>query len=139
MSPPNNFVMILSAALAVALSGCAGKPSAEILVPVNAPVSAEKSVVVLAATTRERVEDNSFDFTSNRSGNINYQEYAISIPPNHVAGKIEWPSQTPGNAETDFVVISNLPLAESGFAEAIEAQLATRMDLRGSVSVFVHG
>jgi esterase/lipase superfamily enzyme len=87
--------------------------------PVNTPVSAEKSVVVLAATTRERVEDNSFDFTSNRSGNINYQEYAISTPPNHVAGKIEWPSQTPGNTKTDFVVIFNRPLTGPGFAETI--------------------
>jgi esterase/lipase superfamily enzyme len=78
-------------------------------------------------------------FTSNRSGSIDYQEYAISIPPNHVAGKIEWPSQTPGNVKTDFVVISNRPLTEPGFAEAIETQLASHRDLRGSVSVFVHG
>jgi esterase/lipase superfamily enzyme len=134
-----NFMLAIFAVLAVALSGCAGKPSAEVLVPANAPASTEKSVVVLAATTRERAKDSSFDFTSNRSGNINYQEYAISIPPNHLAGKIEWPSQTPGNAQTDFVVISNRRLTKSGFGKAIETQLASHRDLHGSVSVFVHG
>ena len=75
------------------------------------------------------MEDNSFDFTSNRSGKHHYQENSTSNPPTHVAGKIEWPSQTPGNAQTDFVVISNRPLTKSGSAKAIETLLASGRDL----------
>jgi esterase/lipase superfamily enzyme len=85
------------------------------------------------------VQDSPFDFTSGRSRSINYQDYAISIPPAHVAGKIEWPSQTPGNAETDFVVTSNEPLTRAGFVKAIGTELALRRDLQGRVLVFVHG
>jgi hypothetical protein len=73
--------------LGVALSGCADKPPAEILLPAASISGGEKTVTVLAAATRERVEGDAYLFTSNRAGAINYQEYAVSIPPNHVVGQ----------------------------------------------------
>ena len=125
--------------VAVALNGCAARPSSEVLIPVSAPATDVTSVVVLAATTRARTNDSPFDFSADRSAEIGYQEYKISIPPSHVPGQIQWPSQSPGNAQTDFVVDSSRPLAESGFMQAIQAQLASRKDLHGSVLVFIHG
>jgi esterase/lipase superfamily enzyme len=77
------------------------------------------------------------DFTADRAPNINYQQYVVSIPPNHVGGKIEWPSHMPGNPQSDFVVIENRPLTEAGFAKAIESNLALKRS--GAVLVFVHG
>jgi esterase/lipase superfamily enzyme len=128
-----------AAVVAVALNGCAARPSGEVLIPVSTPTTAGTSVIVLAATTRERAKDSPIDFTANRSADLNYQEYKISIPPNHVPGQIQWPSQSPGNAQTDFIVTSNRPLTEPGFTEDIQAQLASRRDLHGSVLVFIHG
>lgn len=139
MSAPANLLSATLVVLAIALSGCAGKPPDTVLLPAGGSLNGAKSVVVLAATTRERQKDSPYGFTSDRSQTINYQDYTISIPPSHVPGKIEWPSQVPGKAETDFVVTANRPITESGFAEAIKSQLAARGDEHGSVIVFVHG
>ena len=137
--PASKNPMMAALVLSVALSGCAGTPPAEVLIPVGAPLNGAKSVVVLAATTRAREKDSPYGFTADRSEAINYQDYTVSIPPNHILGKIEWPSQIPGNAQTDFVVTSNRPLTEAGMAEAIKTQLASRKEEQGSVLVFVHG
>jgi esterase/lipase superfamily enzyme len=137
--PPSNNTTLTAAVVLVALSGCAARPSSEILIPASAPATGGTSVIVLAATTRERAKDSPFDFTADRSADIKYQEYKISIPPNHVPGKIQWPSQSPGNAQTDFVVTSNLRLSEPAFAQEIQAQLTSQSDLHGSVLVFIHG
>ena len=131
--------MMAAVVLSLVLNGCVGKPPAEVLIPVSAPLNGAKSVAVLAATTRAREKDSPYGFTADRSEAINYQDYTVSIPPSHVPGKIEWPSQTPGNAQTDFVVTSSRPLTEAGMAEAIKAELASRKDEHGSVLVFVHG
>jgi esterase/lipase superfamily enzyme len=124
--------------LGVALSGCADKPPAEILLPAASISGGAKTVTVLAATTRKRMGDSDL-FTADRTETLNYQEYAISIPPNHVVGQIEWPPGSTGNAATQYVVAASRPLAESEFARALRVQLASRKDLEGSVLVYVHG
>ena len=132
-------ILATLAILALAMGRCAMRPSSATLIPVNAPGRAERSVEVLAATTRERAPNSEIDFTADRAPNINYQQYVVAIPPNHVGGKIEWPSQTPGNPGTDFVVVENRPLTEAGFARAIESKLASKGSASGAVLVFVHG
>ena len=133
------YALVSIAIVAVSLGACAERPSEAVLIPVNAPVSGERTVQVLAATTRGRANDSEIDFTAERAGNLNYQQYVISIPPNHIGGKIEWPSQTPGSPLSDFVVIENRPLTEVGFAKAIESKLASKGSESGAVLVFVHG
>jgi esterase/lipase superfamily enzyme len=124
--------------LGIALSGCADKPPAEILLP-TASISGEaKRVTVLAATTRKRMGDSDL-FTADRTGTLNYQEYVVSIPPNHVVGQIEWPLGSAGNAATQYVVAASRPLAASEFATALRVQLASRKDHEGNVLVYVHG
>jgi len=124
--------------LGIALSGCADEPPAEILLP-TASISGEaKRVTVLAATTRKRMGDSDL-FTADRTGTLNYQEYAVSIPPNHVVGQIEWPPGSAGNAATQYVVAASRPLAASEFATALRVQLASRKDHEGNVLVYVHG
>jgi esterase/lipase superfamily enzyme len=125
--------------LSVALSGCADKPPAEILLPAHSISGGEKTVTVMAATTRRRSNGDPDLFTSDRTEALNYQEYTVSIPPNHVVGQIEWPSGSAGNAGTQYLVASNRPLTESGFATALRVQLASRKDYQGSVLVYVHG
>jgi esterase/lipase superfamily enzyme len=105
--------------LGVALSACADKPPAEILLPAASISGQEKTVTVLAAATRERAKGDPYLFTSDRTRTINYQEYAISIPPNHVVGQIESPSVSAGNAGTQYVVASSRPLAQRLAKDAI--------------------
>ncbi len=135
-----NFVIAAAfALLGVALAGCADKPPADILLPAASISGGEKTVTVLAATTRGRVQDNPYLFTSDRTGALNYQDYAISIPRNHAVGQIEWPSGAGGDAATQYVVASSRPLTEPGFAAALRSELASGKDHQGSVLVYVHG
>jgi esterase/lipase superfamily enzyme len=121
------------------LNACAARRSSELLIPVNAPATDGTFVTVFTATTRERAKDNPFEFTADRSGVLHYQEYRISIPPDHVPGQIQWPSQSPGDARTDFVVTSSRPLSESGFTQDLQTELNSRRDLHGNVLVFIRG
>lgn len=125
--------------LAFGLASCAIKPPPEVLLPQHSAVGAGKSVVVLAATTRQRMNDDPCLFTSGRAANVNYQKYVISIPPTHVIGQIEAPSRAPGDPQTEFVTISNHPLSDETFVTALRSRLASHKEVEGSVLVFVHG
>ena len=122
---------------AIFLSGCGTRPSSATLEPVAATVEGSKPVSIVVATTRERSETTPETFTDGRARQVNYEQYGISIPPHHVSGSIEWPSKTPGNPETDFVVTSARPLEGSEFEQALTASIRAGGD--GNVVVFVHG
>jgi esterase/lipase superfamily enzyme len=125
--------------IGIALCGCGTRPSSAVLIPIPSPIRGDKAVTVLVATTRDRSKDNLGTFTEARARNISYEEYLISVPPNHRPGQVEWPAQIPGNPQKDFVVTSERSLGDTDFAAAI----ANRMDLKrnkaGKVLVFVHG
>ncbi len=125
--------------IGLAAAGCASRPTGDVLIPVASTAEGAKSVSILAATTRQRSEGSEVFFTNGRAHGINYEQYAISLPPSHVAGQIEWPSQAPGNPGKDFVVTSERPLDESGFSVAIAQQLEVKKNQDGNVLVFVHG
>jgi esterase/lipase superfamily enzyme len=130
-----NFAMAAAfGLLGVALAGCADKLPAETLLPVVSVSGGEKTVTVLAAATRGRAKDDPYLFTSDRTGALNYQEYAISIPPSHVVGQIEWPPGSAGNAGTQYVVASSRPLTEISFATALRSQQAAGQRDRRTIS-----
>ncbi len=131
--------MVTALILALAATGCSSRPSSNVLIPVASTVEGGKSVSILAATTRQRSQEQDAFFTNARAHAVNYEQYAISVPPNHVAGQIEWPSGTPGNPEKNFVVTSEHPLDQASFTSAIAQQLAARKNDDGNVLVFVHG
>jgi esterase/lipase superfamily enzyme len=127
------------AGLALVLSACSLKPSPEVLLPQGPAAGAEKSVLVLTATTRDRAPDSPYLFTAGRAASVNYQEYVISVPPVHVVGHIEAPAHAPGDPRTEFTTVSSQPLSDEGFAAALQAQLASRRSFDDSVLVLVHG
>lgn len=100
----------------------------EVLLPQGSVAGAQKSVVALAATTRERMNGNPYLFRSGRTATVNYQEYVISIPPTHAVGQVEAPSQARGDPQTEFVTVSNRPLSDQDFAKALGFQLASQTD-----------
>lgn len=137
MAPIIRVLLQLALALAVAggLASCGDRPGAGMLHPVAAVAGVGTPVKTLVVTTRKRSDQNSLDFTDKRNFGLSYEQYTISVPPNHVPGKIEWPSQPPGDPARDFVVTSAGALDEAGFKRALFA------DAKGSgdVVVFVHG
>ncbi|WP_448953100.1 alpha/beta hydrolase [Labrys neptuniae] len=125
-------VLVLSMA---GLASCADRPGALMLHPVAATTGVGTPVNILVATTRKRSETDKRDFTANRNFGLSYEAYTISVPPNHVVGKIEWPKQPPGDPAVNFVVTGSTGLDQARFDAAVAK------DTRGSgeVIVFVHG
>ncbi len=125
----------------LAFAGCAARPPSSVLIPVAPIADAEggKTVSVLAATTRERSEEEPYAFTTGRARSVSFEQYAISFPPNHVPGHVEWPRQTPGDPNKDLVVTDARPLDTSGFAAAVARRLEIHKDEGRNVLVFVHG
>ena len=121
--------------LAAGLASCAGVPGSAVLHPVGGPVGVGKPVDVLVATTRMRSEADGREFTAERNRGVSYAAYTVSIPPDHVAGEIEWPTTLPGNPATNFVVTGSQSLDKAGFSRT------AMRDMKGSgeVIVFVHG
>jgi esterase/lipase superfamily enzyme len=132
---------LVSALISIGLTagGCAPRPSSNVLIPVTSSVEGSKSVSILTATTRMRSEEQRAAFSNGRAHTVNYEQYTISLPPRHVSGQIEWPSETPGNPQKDFVVSGERPLDQAGFPSAIARQLRSKNNGGGDVLVFVHG
>ncbi|WP_413988578.1 alpha/beta hydrolase [Labrys okinawensis] len=137
MAPILRMFLQLCAMLAVAasLASCADRPGPNLLHPVTGAAGVGTPVNVLVATTRKRSDTDSLDFTSNRNFGLSYERYTISVPPNHVPGKIEWPSAPPGDPARNFVVLSAGQLDGNGFDKSLFAGKKGG----GDVIVFIHG
>jgi esterase/lipase superfamily enzyme len=128
-SPALAPVLIL---LGLALAGCASRPTEAVLTPTNLTASVGQNVDILVATTRKRSDTLAGAFTSERAAALDYAQYAISIPPTHKAGEIEYPD-TNRNPATSLVVTKARTLNTSGFKAAIAKRR------QSDVLVFVHG
>ncbi len=116
------------------LTACAERPGPLSLHPAAVPTAAGTPVRVLTATTRQRSDENALDFTNKRAFALSYEQYTISVPPDHVVGKIELADQPPGDPARNFVVTRAGPLGEAGFNAALFSGKNN-----GEVIVFVHG
>lgn len=115
-----------------ALAGCAARPDVRTIWPVAASVSHGRTEQIFVATTRNTAQLPADGFTSLRSPQPHFAEFAISIPPGHVPGEIEWPKgQT--NPQTDFAVTSHKRLDEKTFIHRVNAAS------ENGTGVFVHG
>jgi esterase/lipase superfamily enzyme len=95
---------------------------------------------ILIATTRKRSADPGAMFSGERYDGLDFAEAVISVPPGHVSGNIEWPSQPPGNPATDFVTReANYLDDEKAFVAALNQQLEQRPPGKRAVFLFIHG
>jgi len=127
------------ALLAVALAGCAGRPSGNLVV-VSASAPGASAVDMLVATTRS---DNPVApgvmFNGERAHGLAFADIAVSIPPDATRkiGDVQWPSSVPGDPAHDFVTLRadrlDLDQARAAFDHRLRAG-PTR-----HVLVFVHG
>ncbi|MGI8570721.1 MAG: hypothetical protein ACR2KT_17580 [Methylocella sp.] len=85
------------------LAGCAAPRG--VLEPVReAPAPGTSQVEMLVATTRMRTTPAEM-FSWARGSGLAYADIAVSIPPVHQPGKVEFPHQIPGDPATDFVTL----------------------------------
>ena len=91
--------------VAIVLDGCALRPTASVLAPVETAASDARRVELFAATSRNLTgKTEEFGTASDRSLALNYQAYHMSIPPGHKVGAIEWPTGV-ADPERHFAVL----------------------------------
>jgi esterase/lipase superfamily enzyme len=118
--------------MAIGLSGCASRPSAAVLNPVQPANLPEKRIVMLTATNRNRLGPG-HGFGTTWSQAVAYQSYEMSVPPAHQISAIEYPADRP-DPQKQFVVTRRQNLSESEFVTA-----ARSVGSDGSVELYVHG
>ena len=117
--------------LALTLMACSG-PERIDFVPTDTANTTTREIFV--ATTRQAAGPT--DFSAERTTNLSYARYDISIPPTHAEGTIEWPGRKP-NPATDFVTKRILPYGSSReFGRALNANAARKTD---TAIIYVHG
>ncbi|HMO27866.1 alpha/beta hydrolase [Enterovirga sp.] len=122
------------------LAACASRPEVGFLAPVPALNDGSTAHTILVATTRRRDERPGTLFNGERSQDLDFARIAVSVPPNHQEGEIEWPSTPPGDPQTNFVVRQAGYLkGERAFVQALNAQLASRPKGQRRVFLFIHG
>lgn len=137
---PNVMRLVVLCVVAALLSGCGGRPDtgALAIATTTAPGAEERRILV--ATTREKDETPHTYFSGERSSTLSYASAVVSVPPDHVSGKIEWPDSVPGDPSKHFTVRSIGHLdGEPGFKAALRQEFAKRKPEHREVFLFIHG
>ncbi|QGY00396.1 alpha/beta fold hydrolase [Roseovarius faecimaris] len=115
--------------LAVALVACAPRQSAQ-----RAAAIPEATIEQIYIATERALDRTGPSFGEPRNAGIRYFRAAISIPPTHRVGNIEW-HEGPPDPATDFVVTeTEVYEGNPGFVNAVKKGQTAR-----EVLVFVHG
>jgi len=129
-----------AAVFALALLGCAGRPSGNLVVSATAP---DASIVdMLVATTRTSVaEPVGVMFSGERAHGLAFADIAISIPPDSArrVGDVQWPSRLPGDPEHDFVTVRADRLDMKEAIADFDRRLLRLKPSERHVLLFVHG
>ncbi|MCH4561029.1 alpha/beta hydrolase [Mesorhizobium jarvisii] len=122
------------------LAACASRPETGYLTPVNLAGSQPTAHHVLVATTRARDSRPGTYFNGERAGALDFAQFTVDVPQQHVSGNIEWPSNAPGNPKKNFVVSDASYLdGDKEFIKNLNSQLALRPRGSRNVLLFVHG
>lgn len=130
--------VILAAIALTMLSGCATRPSPNVLKPVHlnealhSEVTSER-VSVLAATNRS-ADAILGGFGSAWSETLTYEQYEFSVPPGRKGTVISYPTSRP-DPERQFAVTGRKQLPKDAFVQ--EAIRSVQSD--GTIGIFVHG
>lgn len=115
------------------LTGCATRPSSEILEPANIGKIDTQKITLLAVTNRNR-DSTGKGFDATWAGSLNYEQYEVSAPSNRNGTIVKYPTSKP-DPQRQFVVIGRKQLSKNAFVET--AVNSAQFD--GTVVVFVHG
>ncbi len=132
--------VLLAVLLFPAMLAACSRPGVNAMVPVTAQAPGATEHTILIATTRTRSAVPGAMFSGERARELDYAQAVVSVPPTHVPSRIEWPSQPPGNPQTDFVTRESVYLdSEKEFVASLNQQLAQRPVGHRTVVLFVHG
>ena len=134
-------VWAAAALVALGLSGCAGRPSGNLVV-VSASAPGASTVDMLVATTRADVsEPPGVMFGGERAPGVAFADIAVSIPPDSVRkiGEVQWPSTPPGDPARDFVTVRADRLDLKQAVAAFNGRLTKLKPSDRHVLLFVHG
>ena len=127
-------------AVLLVVAACGARPESGFLSPVPETHAGSATHTILVATTRMRDERAGTLFNGERAARLDFARIAVSVPPRHEAGQIEWASTAPGHPGTDFVTRqADYLQGERAFVQALNAQLASRPRGQRRVFLFIHG
>jgi esterase/lipase superfamily enzyme len=138
-----NRVRSIPIVVALVLIGCSRPPE---LIGVENPAILAASVSdisrhqIFITTTREASEVVGAFYSAGRAPELGLASVVVTIPPNHVVGKLERPDRLPPDPRTEFGIIHPVVYgSEASFISEIDRELATRPPGQRKLLLFVHG
>lgn len=117
--------------LLIGLTGCASRPTSDVLKPLPVAQTKGEQVTVLAATNREPGQGG---FGNVWAGRLSYERYGFSIPESRNGSTIVYPTAKP-DPNRQYVVTKRERLTDQTFVDAVTQSAG----FDGTVAVFVHG
>lgn len=126
-----------------ALAGCGHPPDLIGVDNVQSPaqeVPGAQRHRIFITTTRAPSPQEGVFYSGARSQELGLASVVVTVPPNHVQGKVERARTLPPNPRRQFAVVDPVTYAgEPGFLRALDAELARRAPEDRQILFFVHG
>ncbi len=131
------YAIFLHLVLSIALTACATKPTIGLGVVSNAAdATAER---VFLATMRAPSADKQQMFDGDRSENLHFADFTVSVPKNRVAGSIEFPTTKPDLKKQFAVTSATRSDDEAVLVASLRSELALLPPEERNIFIFVHG
>jgi esterase/lipase superfamily enzyme len=122
----------------ISLTGCGG-PRAVIGPPLASGAAPKSTESIYVTTTRNRSDNPSLPYSAGRSMALNFAQFDIGIPKNHVSGMVETSGRTPDPAR-HFAAQAYRPIeGRRQFIAQLNAALAQRAPKDREIVIFIHG
>lgn len=102
------------------------------------PAATEHRLFIL--TTREASDVSGAFYGAGRAPELGLASVVVTVPPTHVAGRLERPGNLPPDPRTEFAVVDpSVYASDTAFIAAIDRELATRPRDQRRLLLFIHG
>ncbi len=123
--------------LSLTLGACATKPTVGL--GVIADVRDATSERVFLATMRVPSPDKQIMFGAERSDNLHFGDFTISVPKSRIAGSMEFPTAKPDLKKQFAVTSATLTDDDAILTSRLRASLATLPPEQRNIFIFIHG
>ena len=128
--------------LVIALASCTRAPDGvgvDTAVP-TASVPNLKRQTVFVATSRAPSQDSAEFFSRDRAYGLSFASVDVTIPPNHVPGRVERTKRLPPDPRRHFTIENPINFTmESEFSRQLSRELMARPPQDRNVLLFIHG
>jgi esterase/lipase superfamily enzyme len=132
-------VAFAAALLALALDGCAGRPSGNLVAVAETAPNASVVDMLVTTTRSDKSVPTGVMFNGERGRGLAFADIAVSIPPDAMrkVGEIQWPAAIPGDPAHNFVTLRADRLDQEQAIAAFDKRLHSGAPR--NVLLFVHG